>query len=193
MTARILDGKVIGSPFLSMVQGWHGISGLSRVSADTTFVIQQGRVITSRDAVVRSNEDLLTMAGWVDFDRNMQYSGQVKALNGPLSPEFMPYTAIISKDGFLPFLLAGSVDEPKFQLQLPADLLQRGVKTALDILLEAIYDVLDNLGVVEIVSTDISASLSALTGEVSGLNHIKIRQPNLEDLFLDLTGHSLRA
>ena len=55
------------------------------------------------------------------------------------------------------------------------------------------HRVLDNLGVVEIVSTDISASLSALTGEVSGLNHIKIRQPNLEDLFLDLTGHLLRA
>ena len=29
--------------------------------------------------------------------------------------------------------------------------------------------------------------------QVRDLNHIKIRQPNLEDLFLDLTGHSLRA
>jgi ABC-2 type transport system ATP-binding protein len=55
------------------------------------------------------------------------------------------------------------------------------------------HRVLDNLGVVEIVSTDISASLSALTREVSGLDHIKIRQPNLEDLFLDMTGHLLRA
>jgi len=55
------------------------------------------------------------------------------------------------------------------------------------------HRVLENLGVVEIVSSDVSASLSALTGEVSGLDHIKIRQPNLEDLFLDLTGHLLRA
>jgi len=28
---------------------------------------------------------------------------------------------------------------------------------------------------------------------VHGLNRLKIRQRNLEDLFLDLTGHSLRA
>ncbi len=55
------------------------------------------------------------------------------------------------------------------------------------------HRVIDNLGVVEIVSNDVSASLSALTPEVTDLNHIKIRQPNLEDLFLDLTGHTLRA
>ncbi len=55
------------------------------------------------------------------------------------------------------------------------------------------HRVLDKLGLVEIVSTDISASLNALTAEVSGLDHIKIRQPNLEDLFLDMTGHLLRA
>ena len=55
------------------------------------------------------------------------------------------------------------------------------------------HQVLENLGLVEIVSSDVSASLSALTGEVAGLDHIKIRQPNLEDLFLDLTGHLLRA
>jgi hypothetical protein len=29
--------------------------------------------------------------------------------------------------------------------------------------------------------------------QVTGLNRLRIRQPNLEDLFLDLTGHSLRA
>lgn len=55
------------------------------------------------------------------------------------------------------------------------------------------HRVLDSLGVVEIVTQDVSASLSALSPEVRDLNHIKIRQPNLEDLFLDLTGHSLRA
>jgi len=32
-----------------------------------------------------------------------------------------------------------------------------------------------------------------LATHVTGLNRLKIRQPNLEDLFLDLTGHSLRA
>jgi ABC-2 type transport system ATP-binding protein len=52
---------------------------------------------------------------------------------------------------------------------------------------------LESLGIVEIVSSDVSAVLSSLTPEVRNLNHIKIRQPNLEDLFLDLTGHSLRA
>ena len=55
------------------------------------------------------------------------------------------------------------------------------------------HRILENLGVVEIVSTDNSASLSALTREVSGLEHINIRQPNLEDLFLDMTGHLLSA
>ena len=55
------------------------------------------------------------------------------------------------------------------------------------------HRVIDNMGVVEIVSTDITASLKDLSAHVTGLNRIKIRQPNLEDLFLDLTGHSLRA
>lgn len=55
------------------------------------------------------------------------------------------------------------------------------------------HRIIDNPGIVEIVSTDVAATLSALSSEVSDLNHIKIRQANLEDLFLDLTGHSLRA
>ncbi len=55
------------------------------------------------------------------------------------------------------------------------------------------HRVIDNLGVVEIVSNDITASLQDLSAHVTGLNRIKIRQPTLEDLFLDLTGHSLRA
>ncbi len=55
------------------------------------------------------------------------------------------------------------------------------------------HTVLANLGIVEIVTTDVSASLQQLSAHVSNLNQIKIRQPNLEDLFLDLTGHKLRA
>ncbi len=55
------------------------------------------------------------------------------------------------------------------------------------------HRVIDELGIVEIASNDVSESLSTLSPEVSDLNHIKIRQPNLEDLFLDLTGHSLRT
>jgi len=51
----------------------------------------------------------------------------------------------------------------------------------------------ENLGIVEIVTTDVTSSLQQLSPHVSDLNRIKIRQPNLEDLFLDLTGHSLRA
>ena len=43
------------------------------------------------------------------------------------------------------------------------------------------------------MSTDVSSSLDALAPRVENLNRMKIRQANLEDLFLDLTGHSLRA
>lgn len=55
------------------------------------------------------------------------------------------------------------------------------------------HTVHENLGIVEVVTSDVSASLQQLSPHVTNLNHIKIRQPNLEDLFLDLTGHSLRA
>ena len=55
------------------------------------------------------------------------------------------------------------------------------------------HTVHENLGVIEVVTTDVSESLQRLTPHVSNLNQIKIRQPNLEDLFLDLTGHSLRV
>lgn len=55
------------------------------------------------------------------------------------------------------------------------------------------HTVLENLGIIEVVTSDVSASLQQLSPHVRDLNHIKIRQPNLEDLFLDLTGHSLRA
>lgn len=51
----------------------------------------------------------------------------------------------------------------------------------------------ENLGIIEIMTTDVARSLQELTPIVTDLNHIKIRQPDLEDLFLDLTGHTLRA
>ena len=52
---------------------------------------------------------------------------------------------------------------------------------------------LETQGIIEIETDDVSASLRDLAARTSGLNGMKIRQPNLEDLFLDLTGHSLRA
>ncbi|MDH4046570.1 MAG: ABC transporter ATP-binding protein [Gammaproteobacteria bacterium] len=55
------------------------------------------------------------------------------------------------------------------------------------------HRVLDTQGLVEIATDDVNASLQALRAQVTGLNRLRIRQPNLEDLFLDLTGHSLRA
>ena len=55
------------------------------------------------------------------------------------------------------------------------------------------HRVLETQGVIEISTDDVNTSLRDLATHVSGLNRMKIRQPNLEDLFLDLTGHSLRA
>ena len=55
------------------------------------------------------------------------------------------------------------------------------------------HTVHENLGMIEVVTADVSTSLQQLSPHFTHLNHIKIRQPNLEDLFLDLTGHSLRA
>jgi ABC-2 type transport system ATP-binding protein len=54
------------------------------------------------------------------------------------------------------------------------------------------HKVYESLGIVEIVSQDLSQSLELLSGRIDSMNRIKIRQANLEDLFLDLTGHSLR-
>jgi ABC-2 type transport system ATP-binding protein len=67
------------------------------------------------------------------------------------------------------------------------------IMDATDELAEIEHTVHENLGIVEFVTTDVSASLQQLSPHVTNLNHIKIRQPNLDDLFLDLTGHSLRA
>jgi ABC-2 type transport system ATP-binding protein len=55
------------------------------------------------------------------------------------------------------------------------------------------HRVLENRGIIEISTDDVNSSLKALATHVRGLNRLKIRQPNLEDLFLDLTGHSLRS
>jgi ABC-2 type transport system ATP-binding protein len=55
------------------------------------------------------------------------------------------------------------------------------------------HRVLETQGLIEIATDDVNASLQALSKAVTGLNRLRIRQPNLEDLFLDLTGHSLRA
>ncbi len=55
------------------------------------------------------------------------------------------------------------------------------------------HRVLETQGLIEISTDDVNASLEMLATHVSGLNRMKIRQPDLEDLFLDLTGHSLRA
>jgi ABC-2 type transport system ATP-binding protein len=55
------------------------------------------------------------------------------------------------------------------------------------------HRVLEGRGIIEISTDDVNATLQDLVSHVSGLNRMKIRQPNLEDLFLDLTGHSLRT
>ena len=55
------------------------------------------------------------------------------------------------------------------------------------------HRVLETQGIIEIETNDVNESLRELAANSSGLNRMKIRQPNLEDLFLDLTGHTLRA
>jgi len=55
------------------------------------------------------------------------------------------------------------------------------------------HRVLETQGIIEIDTDDVNESLRELAANTTGLNRMKIRQPNLEDLFLDLTGHSLRA
>jgi len=55
------------------------------------------------------------------------------------------------------------------------------------------HTVLDSLGIAEVVTSDVSGTLDVLKPLLIDPNRIKIRQANLEDLFLDLTGHSLRS
>ena len=84
----------------------------------------------------------------------------------------------------------------------PADLLrERYQNVIIELPLEDVsgdlqsvdHRILESQGVIEISTDDVNACLQELATHVSGLNRLKIRQPNLEDLFLDLTGHSLRA
>jgi len=84
----------------------------------------------------------------------------------------------------------------------PADLLRERYK---NVIIELpTNDVGDGLGgldarahatrdVVEIETDDVNASLAELSTRNVSLQHLRIREPNLEDLFIDLTGHSLRA
>ena len=55
------------------------------------------------------------------------------------------------------------------------------------------HRLVDAQGIIEILTDDVNTTLKDLAIHVTGLNRLKIRQPNLEDLFLDLTGHSLRT
>ena len=86
----------------------------------------------------------------------------------------------------------GSPDE-LLQKQYDGLIIELPISDLTDDLSGIEHTVLENLGIIEVVTTDVGKSLQLLTPHVSNLNQIKIRQPNLEDLFLDLTGHSLRA
>ena len=55
------------------------------------------------------------------------------------------------------------------------------------------HRLLESQDAIEIATNDVAASLADLSAKTVGLNRIRVRQPNLEDLFLDLTGHSLRS
>jgi len=55
------------------------------------------------------------------------------------------------------------------------------------------HRLLETRGIVEIETDDVNVSLAELSSRRTPLQHLRIRQPNLEDLFIDLTGHSLRA
>jgi ABC-2 type transport system ATP-binding protein len=95
------------------------------------------------------------------------------------------------------------MDSGKIMTQGPPDALlrQRYKGLIIELPLEDVQDELSGLdyriietkGTVEVVSTDVMQSLGDLSKHVKNLDQIKIRQPNLEDLFLDLTGHTLRA
>ncbi len=55
------------------------------------------------------------------------------------------------------------------------------------------YRLVELRNVVEIETDDVNGSLAELSARQAPLERLRIRQPNLEDLFLDLTGHTLRA
>ena len=94
------------------------------------------------------------------------------------------------------------MDQGKIIIQgAPGDLLTRHYKnTIIELPLDDFsgdlgsieHRVLETQGLIEIETNDVNESLRELAAHTTGLNRLKIRQPNLEDLFLDLTGHSLR-
>jgi ABC-2 type transport system ATP-binding protein len=86
----------------------------------------------------------------------------------------------------------GSPDE-LLQKQYDGLIIELPISDLTDDLSGIEHTLYENLGIIEVVTTDVSESLKRLAPHVSNLNQIKIRQPNLEDLFLDLTGHSLRT
>jgi ABC-type oligopeptide transport system ATPase subunit len=53
--------------------------------------------------------------------------------------------------------------------------------------------VFDSIDRVEIATQDLEGTLRTLIDARASLEHLRIRPPNLEDLFLDLTGKELRA
>ncbi len=89
-------------------------------------------------------------------------------------------------------MMQGSPDE-LLKKQYDGLIIELPISDLTDDLSGVEHTVHENIGIIEVVTTDVSQSLQQLAPHVSNLNQIKIRQPNLEDLFLDLTGHSLRA
>ena len=55
------------------------------------------------------------------------------------------------------------------------------------------HRILEEQGLIEIETDDVNESLRELVAHTSGLNQMKNRHPEHEDLFLDLNGNSLRA
>jgi len=90
-------------------------------------------------------------------------------------------------------IIAQGAPDALLQEQYQGLIIELPIEDVTDDLSGIEHTVLENLGIIEVVSSDIARSLAELQPHVKSLNHIKIRQPNLEDLFLDLTGHSLRA
>jgi ABC-2 type transport system ATP-binding protein len=71
-------------------------------------------------------------------------------------------------------------------LELPREDLPAG-------LMDFPYTVLSKAKVVEILTPDVNAAVSELIARGISLAHLTIRSPNLEDLFLELTGRELRT
>ncbi len=89
-------------------------------------------------------------------------------------------------------IIAQGTPDELLRSRYPGLIIEVPQKDVIDDLAALEHRVLDEAGVVEIVASDVSKALADLGPAVRTLNHIKIRQPTLEDLFLDLTGHSLR-